>query len=375
MTSRERVLTTFEFQPVDRLGFDLMEGAVWPALQDFFLRTFGFTTSEEVINFLDPDFRWIGLQYRGPEEPENPAGADEAEDAAKAESVARAEAADFPQETGRTYSKDVRSGLLNRVKTVGEIDRLQWPDPSYLQPADYKRIREKWPDHAIVFCPGWSPLFWGACEAFGMETALVTLAIKPEVFEAYIRRQHEYYMDFLTRGLDAAAGHCDICWLGDDYAGQKAMLISPSHWRQYIKPYLAEQVSAARSRGMYVLLHSCGAIRPILSDLADIGVNGLLVFQTTAEGMDARSIAADFGGTLVFYGGMDVQRLLSYGTKQDVSSELAANVNAFAGRGGYIAANSHHGVETINGENLVAMCEAARMCVNPFFRQKKPRPN
>ena len=99
---------------------------------------------------------------------------------------------------------------------------------------------------------------------------------------------------------------------------------------------------------------------PLFDDLIDIGVSALLVFQTTAAGMDAPSIARDFGGRLAFYGGMDIQPLLSFGSPAEVAATVASNARAFAKHGGYIVANSHHGVGTIRGENIEAMCQAAR---------------
>ena len=180
-------------------------------------------------------------------------------------------------------------------------------------------------------------------------------------------------MEILTRFLAAGRGVIDICWLGDDYAGQENMIADPALWRKLVKPYLAEQVRLAREHGMCVLFHSCGAVRSILADLIDIGVSGLLVFQTTARGMDAESIAREFGGKLVFYGGIDVQQLLSFATPDQVADEVRANLrafarclgswclyHAFAHCGGYVVANSHHCIATIKGENVEAMCRAAR---------------
>jgi len=78
-----------------------------------------------------------------------------------------------------------------------------------------------------------------------------------------------------------------------------------------------------------------------------------------AEGMDPESIARDFGGRMVFYGGLDVQNLLSFGSRDDVAREVRRNVSAFEHCGGYVVANSHHGEQSINGGNIVAMFEAA----------------
>jgi uroporphyrinogen decarboxylase len=343
MTGRDRILATFRFQPTDRPGVDLMEGHVWPELMEWFRATRRLADPDQAIEFLDPDSRWIGLQWAGPA-PSSP------------EAPSEQPAVAAPQ----AFSKDVRTGPLASARSVKEVEAFDRGDPKLLVPKDYAATRQRWPDKAIVLCPGWMPLFWGACEAFGLEEALVAAQTEPARFEAFVAGQHEFSMDFLSRAARAARGHCDICWLGDDYAGQKSMLISPQLWRRHIRPYLAAQVRVARENGMSVLLHSCGAVRPILPDLIDIGVNGLLVFQTTAEGMDPESIARDFGGRMAFYGGMDVQHLLSFGTREEVRREVARNVAAFRAKGGYVVANSHHGITTINGDSIIAMFEAAK---------------
>ena len=340
MNSRERVLRTFHFEPTDRAPFDLMEGCVWAELLDDFRARYGLQEPAQVIEFLDPDFRWTYLQYLGP-----PPSTPEPEPA---------------QSEDRTYTFKVAEGPLAHAESLSDLDAYPWPDPSWLGPADYASARRRFPDKALVFCPGWMPLFWGACEAFGMQAALVNMVQRPDLFEAFVQRRHAYVMDILARAAPAAQGCCDIAWLGDDFAHQGGMIASPALWRKRIKPYLAEEVSLLRQHDLLVLFHSCGAVRPVLDDLIEIGVNGLLVFQTTAKGMDAASIARDFGGRLAFYGGVDIQRLLSFASPEDVETEVRANLRAFAGCGGYIVANSHHTVATIKGENIEAMRRAAR---------------
>jgi len=186
------------------------------------------------------------------------------------------------------------------------------------------------------------------------------MATEQAVFEAFVARQHEFYMDILRRALEAAEGMIDICWLGDDYASRDALIMAPDLWRKLIKPYLAEQVQLVRDHGLYAMLHSCGCVRDILPDWVEIGINAHLVFQTSAAHMDAESIAREFGGRMVFYGGVDCVELLTFGTPEDVRRTVRANAKAFESCGGYIVANSHHCISNIRGENMVAMCEAAR---------------
>ena len=347
MTSRERILATLSFQRTDRLPVDLMEGSVWSELIEYFRLHHALQSSDEIQDYLGTDCRWIGLRYIGPSYDNPPSTAEKSPE--------------------RTYSSQFRGASLANAQTVADVERRKWPEPSWLVPGDFRAARKRWPEHALVFGHSWMPLFWTACQEFGMEEALVKMHTQPGVFEAFVSRQHDYYMDILSRALAAGRGVCDICWLGDDYASQTQMMFSPELWRKLIKPYLAQQVAMARRHGMYVFFHSCGNIRGIVPDLIDIGINAHLVFQTTASDMDADSIARDFGGRLAFYGGLDVQQLLSFGTPEDVAATVRSNAKAFEKHGGYIAANSHHGVGTIQGENIEAMCKAARELVVSGF--------
>jgi uroporphyrinogen decarboxylase len=344
MNSRERVLKTFKFEQTDRVPYDIMEGNVWHELMQYFRQEHGIKDEDAVRDFLGTDFRWTGMDFIGPHSPAVPG----------------------PTAEDRSHSLDIRKGPLSGARTVADVLKYKWEDPAWHQPQDFAAVRKRFQNHALVFCPGWSPLFWSACTAFGMEEALTNMISAPKLFEAFVKGQHEFYMDILLRGLKAAEGYCDICWLGDDYASQKDLIMSPELWRKFIKPYLSEHVRAAREHGMYVMIHSCGAIRSILKDFIDIGINAHLVFQTSAKGMDAKSIARDFGGKLVFYGGIDVQHTLSDGTIADVEKEVRSNVKTFAKCGGYIVSNCHHTILTVKGKNMVAMFNAARKCTFPF---------
>jgi len=339
MTPRQRVLKTFAFEPTDRPAYDLMEGQTWPELMDYFRASHGCASDADVLDELDTDFRW-GFS--------RPAGGGGA--AAPAAS----------EDRDATYTFAVAHGPLAEATTVAEVEAHSWPDPADREAPDFAAMRRAYPDHALVFGTGWQPLFWGTCDLFGVEEALIKMMTLPAVYEAAVRHRHEYTMGLLRLLLPAVEPYADICWLGDDFASQQSMMLSPDHWRRFIKPPLAEQVRFARDRGLLVLYHSCGAVRPILGDLIDIGVNGLLVFQTSARGMDAESIAREFGGRLAFYGGIDVQQLLSFGTPDQVRAEVERNCRAFARCGGYVVANSHHCVATIRGELIEAMCGAAR---------------
>lgn len=338
MTHRERVLRTFRFEDTDRPAYDIAEGQVWWELQQYFREHHGLDDYDAVLTFLDPDFRWLWLRDIGP---------------AVQEPVA-------PVSQRKILTRSIADGPLSHAETVAEVEAHSWPNPSWRERVDFEDARRRWPHHAIVYAPGWNALFWRTCEAFGMQQALVKMIDRPDLFEAAVRCFHRYCMELLARDITDASRFCDICFLGDDFASQHSMMLSPEHWRRFIRPYLAQQVELVRRQGMHVLYHSCGALRPVLSDLIDMGVDGLLVFQTSARGMDVKSIARDFGAQMVFYGGIDTQNVLSHDTNEEVRATVRANTHAFAHCGGYVVANCHHDVASVRGDNIVSMCQAAR---------------
>ena len=62
---------------------------------------------------------------------------------------------------------------------------------------------------------------------------------------------------------------------------------------------------------------------------------------------------------MVFHGGIDEQRVLPYGSVQDVEEEVKQRLKAFAPGGGYILAPAHNIQDDVPPENVVAMFEAA----------------
>jgi len=342
LTARERVRRTLQFQETDRAPCDLMESIVWPELQEWFAIHKGLSDPDDVRDFLDLDFRWF---WPNPEPPDT---------------------IDFNDPmyslpyTG-DYSDRSVERPLREVRTVDEmLKKHAWPDPEWWDFKPVHDLRAKYPDKAIVLLVHWTMLFMNACDFFGMEEALVRLVEEDEVFVEFLRRQNEFALALFRRACEQGAAVADLAWCMDDVGTQRALLMQPELWRKYFKEPLRQQIAVMHEYGLKTIYHSCGAIRPLLPDLIEIGLDAFEPFQTTAEGMDAESIARDFGGRLVFYGGVDVQHLLTFGSEDDVRNEVRRNLDRFADVGGYVVSNSHHCIPAIKPENIIAMIDEAR---------------
>ena len=108
-------------------------------------------------------------------------------------------------------------------------------------------------------------------------------------------------------------------------------------------------------------MHSCGAIRQVLPDLIEVGVDIINPVQVSAAGMDSAELKREFGKDIVFWGGgVDTQRVLGTGTPDEVRAEVKRRVEDFKPGGGFVFNTVHNIQGNVPAENLIAMWEALR---------------
>lgn len=160
----------------------------------------------------------------------------------------------------------------------------------------------------------------------------------------------------------------DWLWLGDDAGGQQSMLMSPGIWRDMIKPLLKQNADVGRRHGLYVAFHSCGAIRPIIGDLIEIGIDVLNPVPCSCPGMNPRELKSEFGRKLAFMGGVDTQGVLPNGTADQVRRATAELLEAMTSDGGgYILAASHTVPPETPDDNIFALYDEAGLTRAEIF--------
>ena len=202
----------------------------------------------------------------------------------------------------------------------------------------------------------------------GMEKAILDLVARPDLAALMLDQAAAFTVTLAETACDRLS--LDWLWTGDDIAGQEAMIMSPQCWREEIRPHLARIFSVGKSRGLYVAYHSCGAIRPIIPDLIEMGLDVLNPIQCNCPGMAPLELKQEYGDCLAFMGGVDTQDLLPHGTTDDVRRETARLLEGMtAGGGGYILAASHTIPPETPTDNIFAMYEAAGVSREEIFDQ------
>ena len=188
----------------------------------------------------------------------------------------------------------------------------------------------------------------------GMEQTLLDMAADPELAWTMFER----CADFAVELGEAACEQFPLDWLwaGDDIASQQSMLMSPQAWRKLIKPHLQRTFAVGKSRGLWVAYHCCGALRPIIPDLIEIGLDVLNPIQANCPGMDAFELKKEYGRHLTFMGGLDTQDVLPFGSVDEVRRTTARLIEGMtADGGGYILAASHTIPPETPDDNIFAM--------------------
>jgi uroporphyrinogen decarboxylase len=109
-----------------------------------------------------------------------------------------------------------------------------------------------------------------------------------------------------------------------------------------------------------IFFHICGAARPWIPSLIDVGVDILNPVQISAAGMDLQALKSDFGKDIVFWGGgCNSQDTLPFGQPEEVAAEVKHSIDSLAAGGGYVLANVHNIQNLVPPENIVAMFDIA----------------
>ncbi len=191
----------------------------------------------------------------------------------------------------------------------------------------------------------------------GLERLLVDMITDPEVAERILDIPFQYH---LAAARNLVRLGVDMIWTGDDVGSQRAMVFSPQLWRKYFKPRMARFFSELRAinPGIKIAYHSDGFIEPIIPDLIEIGLDVLNPVQPAC--MDPANLKKKYGDKLCFWGTIDEQHTLPFGTPEDVRGEVMERLRTVGTDGGLIIGPTHHVQLDTPMENFWSMVDTIR---------------
>jgi uroporphyrinogen decarboxylase len=272
----------------------------------------------------------------------------------------------FFEDAGPDLVRDVFGVVWDRSvdKDIGIVRGCVLPEPSlqgysFPDPLDERLFQDIQPkiarygDRFRVFQVGFS-LWERAWTLRGIENLMMDFYDRP----GFVRELLETIADYNIAQIGKALTYdIDAVYFGDDWGAQRGLQMGPALWREFILPVLRPMYGAVRKAGRFVMIHSCGDVDELFDDLISIGLSCFNPFQP--EVMDVHELLTRYRSRLSFHGGLSTQRLLPYGTPEDVRCESRRLIEE--GRdGGYIFSPAHDVEGDVPLANMFAFIDTAR---------------
>ena len=341
MTPKERWLAVLNREPTDRVPTDYWATSEATAKLKEYLRC---ETNDEIYDRLHIDrVITVGGRYVGPELAEN-------------EDVFGCRSREVAYATG-VYHECVYQPLAE-FTSPAEIERhYRWPQPDWW---DYSHLPKEVAgkdDYPIK--GGGSEPFLRYCKLRGLEQGFMDLVTNPDMVHYCLDVLFELAYEDTRRIYEAIPGQVMITYVAEDLGSQEGLLFSLRHIREFLIPRMQRMMDLAHENGAYVFHHSDGAIRDVIPDMIEAGIDVLNPVQWRCQGMEREGLKRDFGDKVVFHGAMDNQYTLAFGNTDEVRQEVLENLRILGGGGGYILAPCHNIQAVSPPENIVTMYETA----------------
>jgi uroporphyrinogen decarboxylase len=291
LTSRERVIRTLRFEGVDRPARD-----VWLLPAAFFGRE---KELQAILDQYPSDFGPSGYKDPADESPLYEPG-------------------EWTDYWGSRWV-NIQAGMIGEVKypAIDDWSKLaHWKPPYHLLGKGFEDVNRTCASSDKFILLGCPRPFERLQFVRGPENAYMDLAWGVKEVFILLDMIHDYYMRHLEYVVKTDVDGISFM---DDWGSERALLISPAMWVEYFKPLYKDYCDLAHSHGKFAFMHSDGYIMDLYEHLIEIGVDAI---NSQLFVMPIEEIGRRFKGRITFWGELDRQYILPFGTPDDVRAAV-----------------------------------------------------
>lgn len=339
MTGRERVKKTLDFKTPDRVPRNL-----WRLPGTKMLRQ---NDIQRVLKKFPEDITILDSQYgRGEKQQGN-----------------RYKKAEIATDEWGCQWQAARDGVIGEVKhplltDISQVKNLTAPY-EILDSADFESTRYIC-EQTENFTLAWTTVrpFERMQFLLGTENLLENLMYGSKKLYQLKKILHDFYMEEIKRWLQT---NVDGISFMDDWGSQKSLLISPGLWREFFKPLYKDYCDLIHSKDKYAFMHSDGNITEIYPDLIEAGIDAI---NSQLFCMDIENLGKKYKGKITFWGEIDRQYVLPFGTREKVAEAVKRVKNALWMPEGGVIAQCELGLDD-PVENIETVFETWNTIVSP----------
>jgi uroporphyrinogen decarboxylase len=249
---------------------------------------------------------------------------------------------------------------LENAMTISDIESYRFPDP--YAPGRFvkaKRDIDKYGKDYFIIGDVEISLFELAWHLTGLEKYMVGMMCNESWIELLNDRVEEWST---VLALQLVKAGVDAIWLGEDLGSQTSTLISPEEWRSRFKPRHKRMIEKLRMENpeIIIIMHSDGAVAPLIDDFIEIGVDVYNPVQPNVYGSDPQELKDKYGSRISFFGGIDQQYLLPSGDIPRIRAEIKERIRILGKNNGYLLSPAHILQTDVSVDTIEAMILAAK---------------
>ena len=245
---------------------------------------------------------------------------------------------------------------VHPLEDIRTYKNYKFPDPCRPQLMDLVRETvEKESGKYFILASHHTALFERAWALRGFQNVLMDFYLNRSFLDDLYDRITEYQIglarQFIAAGVDGVR-------VGDDYGTQRGLIMKPDLWREVIKPRLKRIYEVYQKAGIPVIHHTCGDVRSILDDFAQLGLDVLHPIQPLP--MPISSIPEKYYDLFSFFGGIDTQQLLPFSSPEEIRISVRATIEKLGSHGGYIISPAQAIMADVPLPNILALLSAIK---------------
>lgn len=187
--------------------------------------------------------------------------------------------------------------------------------------------------------------------------------MRPDYLHFVFEKQTDIALDNLMRIKEVAGEKVDVAFIcGTDFGTQDSSFCSLETYDELYAPYYRKINNWIHEHTPWkTFKHSCGAVEPFMEHFIESGFDIINPVQVNAAGMDPVLLKQKYGDQLVFWGGgVDTQKVLPFGTPQEVKAHVLKECEIFSRDGGFVFNTVHNIQANVPLKNVLAMLDAIR---------------
>ncbi|MCK5209423.1 MAG: hypothetical protein KAQ79_15420, partial [Cyclobacteriaceae bacterium] len=191
----------------------------------------------------------------------------------------------------------------------------------------------------------------------------MSVIMRPDYIHEIFEKQSEIALNNLQKFYETVGNNIHAIFMcGTDFGTQDSQFCGLDTLEEMYLPYYKKLNDWIHTNTNWkTFKHSCGAVEPFINSFIDAGFDIINPVQINAKGMEPQHLKDAYGDRITFWGGgVDTQKVLSFGAPEDVKKQVQTQCEILSKNGGFVFNTVHNTQATVPIENIVAMLETLK---------------